>query len=214
MPRCRMPAGSHRWLGLAAATGLVAGCLGCGGAKVLLDWHEPAFTGPALDTVLVVALKSDAARRRIWEDAFVTSLRSGGTEATPSYRLFPDALPDTAAVVGAVRIQKLAGVLVIHRVNTARVTQTVPVGSTHEPAAVVHDPFYGAYSTVYREVQQWDTVDTGQVVRDQVDVWDLRASPRHLYRGYTERTNPESPQALAEELSRLLVPRLRDRHVF
>ena len=205
--RCRPRAGI-------AVAGLLLGALGCGSSKILMDWREPAFAGPPLHKVLVVAVKNDPARRRIWEDAFVSALAGYGAAATSSYRLFPDALPDTAAVVAAVREQHFEGIIVTHRVNTEQVTRTIPGGTTSGPGTVVHDPFYGAYATVYREVNAPDLVETDELVRDRTDVWELRGPARLLYQGYTESTNPESATAIAGELTRLVVPRWRTGHIF
>lgn len=210
----RTPAGLRRWCARAAAAGALLTALGCGSSKIILDWREPSFAGPPLRKVLVVAVKSDPTRRRIWEDAFVNALTPSGAEATPSYRLFPDALPDTAAVVAAVRQHHFEGVVVTHRVNTATVTRTIPGGRVMEPVGTFHDPFYGSYDTAYREVHAPDLLETDKVVRDRTDVWDSRGRARIVYQGYTESTNPVSATALSKDISRLVVPRLRDRHIF
>lgn len=207
------PLGPRRRLAGIAAGAALLGALGCGSSKIILDWREPAFAGPPLGKVLVVAVKSDPARRRIWEDAFVRALAPSGAAATPSYRLFPDALPDTAAIVAVVRQQHFDGVLVTHRVNTASVNRAIPGGTLLEPSGVEHDPFRGTYDTVYREVNAPDLVETDTVVRDRTDVWEVRGRGRIVYQGYTESTNPESATTLSEEVSKLLGPRLRKRHI-
>ncbi len=198
---------------LAAACGLVV-APGCGGSQILLDWHEPSFSGPPLRKVLVVAVKNDPTRRRIWEDTLSRALAGTGAEAVASYRLFPDALPDTAAVVATVRAQHFDGLLVTHRVNTEQVNRVIPGGTTLEATGVVHDPFYGSYDTVYRQVDAPDLVETDQIVRDRTDLWEVRGTGRLVYQGYTESTNPESATELSRELTQLVVPRLRKAHLF
>jgi hypothetical protein len=105
-------------------------------------------------------------------------------------------------------------VLVTHRVNTAQVTRTIPGGTTYEPAGLVLDPFYGSYDTVYRAVSAPDSLEKVKVVRNRTDVWELRGRGRLVYQGYTESTNPTAAAAQSDEVSRLLVPRLRKRHIF
>jgi hypothetical protein len=116
--------------------------------------------------------------------------------------------------VTAVRAQHFEGIVVTHRVNTEQVTRTIPGGTTFEPAGVVHDPFYGSYDTVYREVSAPDLVATDQVVRDRTEVWELRGKARLVYRGYTECTNPTSATEISKDLTQIVVPRLCKAHIF
>jgi len=62
--------------------------------------------------MLVISAGKNPVKRRIWEDAFSVELAKHNVEATPSYRLFPDAFPDTDQVIQIVRSNGFDGVLV------------------------------------------------------------------------------------------------------
>ena len=65
-----------------------------------------------LKKILVIAVRKDAVWRRIWEDAFVAEFSNDGVKAIASYNLFPNALPDTNQVAGAVQENEFDGILV------------------------------------------------------------------------------------------------------
>ena len=60
-----------------------------------------------LKKMLVISAGKNPVKRRIWEDAFSVELAKHDVEATPSYRLFPDAVPDTDQVIQIVRFEWL-----------------------------------------------------------------------------------------------------------
>src|SRR5258708_5676063 len=77
---------------------------GCGSAGTLSNmWRDPSFESAPMKKVFIIAVRKDPVRRRLWEDGFVTELGKHGVTATPSYKLFPDALPDTAQSIEAIR---------------------------------------------------------------------------------------------------------------
>ena len=58
---------------------------GCAAQSEMTNlWKDPSFTSGPMRNVLVVALRKDPVRRRMWEDAFVDELGARGLSATPS----------------------------------------------------------------------------------------------------------------------------------
>jgi putative lipoprotein len=95
---------------LAGATAAwFSGCASSSGLSNM--WRDPSFESEPMQDVLVVAIKKHATNRRLWEDGLVVELGKYGVNSTPSYRLFPNALPDTAQVVDASRRDRSDSVL-------------------------------------------------------------------------------------------------------
>src|SRR5215212_1741630 len=109
------------FLGLAL---MLAGCAASSGLVNM--WRDPEVPAASLRKVYVVSLRQDAARRRIMEDAFASALNERGVAATPSYRDFPAALPDTVQVAEAVQSGGFDAVLVISGLDTRTVQNYVP----------------------------------------------------------------------------------------
>ena len=68
---------------------------------------------PPLAKMLVITVRKDLTKRRIWEDAFVNELAKHGVAATSSYGLFPDVPPDTNQVIATVKANGFDGILVV-----------------------------------------------------------------------------------------------------
>ncbi|PYM04687.1 MAG: hypothetical protein DMD82_13680 [Candidatus Rokuibacteriota bacterium] len=56
-------------------------------------WKDPTFTSTTIHNVLVVGVRKNPVRRRIWEDAFVKGLGVRGVIATPSYQPYRSDCP-------------------------------------------------------------------------------------------------------------------------
>jgi hypothetical protein len=193
---------------------LLAGCAaailgGCSGSSTQLVnmWRDPTAPATPIHRMLVVAVRNNPVSRRIWEDGFVAALAKHGVEATPSYNLFPNAVPDTDAVVVAVREHDFDGVLVTHRLPTTTQQSYVP-GYTHLEPVWVRGRWYGTYHTYYQEVHEPGYVETDQVVRNQVDVWNTAGDGRLIWSGTTESLNPSSGAEVNAAITKLIVPEL------
>ncbi len=107
--------------------GLAIHIVGCGSSTSLVNmWRDPAFTRGPMNNMLVIAIKKDPIRRRLWEDRFAADMTLRGVTVTPSYRLFPDAIPDTLQVVETVRAHKFDGVLTVRNTGTSTGHQLCP----------------------------------------------------------------------------------------
>jgi hypothetical protein len=189
-----------------AAAAILGGCSGSG-TQLVNMWRDPTASATPLHRVLVVAVRNDPVKRRIWEDGFVAGLAKHGVEATPSYQLFPNAVPDTDAVVGAVREHNFDGVLVTHRLPTTTQQTYVPGYSRLEPVWV-RSRWYGTYHAYWQEVHEPGYVETDQVVRNQVDVWNTADDGRLIWSGTTESINPGSSAEVNSAITKLIVPEL------
>jgi hypothetical protein len=203
------------WLLLATLVGVLGGTFailsltGCGAGTQLTDmWRDPAYDAPPMQDVLVLSMRRNPAMRRAWEDGFVAELGDHRIKATPSYRLFPDQLPDTAQVMASVRDQGFDGVLINYPAGRDVERRYVPGYMTTQPVTY-RSPWSGYYSTRWRSVYEPGYVTDDQLVYNEVQLWDLRSDDDNLvWAGTTETVNPTSSRDVNHEIGEVIVPEL------
>jgi len=198
----------RRWSALLLAC-VVAGALGgCAANTQLVDmWRDPTAAQRPIRKMLVVAFRRDETSRRIWEDGFVTALSKEGVEATPSYTLFQQDVPDTEEIEDAVRDHNFDGVLFAHSIGATTQSTYVP-GYTHYEPVWVRSRWSYNYHSYYAEVHEPGYVATDRIVRHRVDVWNTAADWRLVWSGTTESFNPNSSRDLNRHIAKLIVPEL------
>jgi hypothetical protein len=181
--------------------------LSCAGANLSNMWRDSTFAEAPMRNLLVVALETDAGTRRLWEDGFSAEMMKHGAQVTPSFRLFPDALPDTEQVVEAVRDKGYDGVLVVHRLADETTVTTVPGYATVAPVTR-YDPWANRYRVYYRRVREPGYVETDRYVRHQIDVWTTREGGRLVWTGLGSVVDPSSGDDVRNQVIRRVVPEL------
>jgi len=88
---------------------------GCSTSVLVNQWSDPSYRGPALNKIMVIAVRNDPTRRRVWEDVFIGELSRHGVNATQSYQLFPNAIPDSLQIAGAVAKYAFDGIIITRR---------------------------------------------------------------------------------------------------
>ena len=170
-------------------------------------WKDPQYPKQPWRDVPVVAMKKDPVMRRVWEDGVARQLARRGVEATPSYRQFPDAVPDTQQVVSAVKSHRYDGVLVAHGLHPRTDTRYVSGYVDLQPEDL-YDPWTGIYSTYYRDVYHPGYTETEKIVRYRVQVWSTEGQGRLVWPGTTETIDPTSKQDVNRQVSRPIAPEL------
>jgi hypothetical protein len=190
---------------LAVAAGALAGC--AANTQLVDMWRDPAAPRQPIHRVLVVAVRRDETSRRIWEDGFVAQMNKRGVDATPSYAIFQQGVPDTADIEDAVRDRDFDGVLFTHRLGASTQTTYVPGYTRFEPVWVRNRWSYN-YHTYWAEVHEPGYVETDRVVRYRVDVWNTGSDWRLVWSGTTESFNPNSSRDVNRSIAKLIVPEL------
>ncbi|MGA9121166.1 MAG: hypothetical protein WB699_17505 [Bacteroidota bacterium] len=187
--------------------GVVSLNSGCISSQLTNVWMDPAYTGGPIKTMLVIAVKKNAAARRIWEDALVAELSGHGVSPTPSYKLFPRAIPDTNEVGSAVEQNHIEGVLIVQRLPNQIATYDHP-GSRKSVPVTRYDRLKQSYYTVYKEVYEPGYSDTLKVMRHQIDVWTTTNGGQLIWTGTGESLDPTSREAVRNEITGLIAPEL------
>jgi hypothetical protein len=198
---------------------------GCASSSSLAGiWHDPSYQALPLGKMLVIAVRKDAVKRRMWEDAFTGELAKHGATATSSYSLFPDAPPDTNQIITTVQANGFDGFLVILRLPTERNTNVVQGYTTTERdtrngqySSPYYDPYYGSYwqryNTYFREIDHPGYVDSQTVAIRSIEV-TTTGNGGHLIWSATSRTpDPGSASEVQRGIAGLVLSALAKRNI-
>ena len=182
---------------------------GCAMQSAMTDlWHDPSYTSGPAHNVLVVALRKDPVRRRMWEDAFVHELGARGVTATSSYQLFQEAPPDTQEVIEAVRKNGYDAVLTSIRLPNETTSTYVP-GTVRRETVMMRD-FYGSFHAYWRDVQDPGHTEVDEVRLVETDLWATGRSGRLIWSGTLRTLESVNNRTIEAAVSRDIIPQLEE----
>ncbi len=179
----------------------------CSSSTLVEVWSDPSYHESPLKKILVISIRRDPVQRRIWEDAFVGDLSKHGVEATPSYHLFPDALPDTNQVVETVQKNGFDGILATSLLLAETKTRYVQGYVTTEKLSRYNN-FRKRYESYYHDVLHPGYVDSLIIKRSSIDVWALRNDDRMIWSATSNSPEMNTVQAIQSDIAELVITRL------
>jgi hypothetical protein len=186
------------YAGIAVATGAVTLASGACSTPTTMtnQWRDPTYAAGPMRNMLIVAGKMEPTNRRTVEDAFVTALGNHGVHATPSYVMFPGALPSREEAHSAVLKQGIDGVLVANERGVQETTTMVP--------GAYNGGFWGGY---YGGWGDWSPgyLQTDAYVKFETSVWDANQG-KLVWSAVTETENPTSGKDFLKSLLSSVVP--------
>jgi hypothetical protein len=206
---------------LKAISAAALGCLmsqmyGCASSSLVDIWRDPSFQAPPLGKILVIDVRKDATKRRIWEDAFAGELVKQGVAATSSYSLFPDAPPDTSQIVATVQSNGFDGVLAVLKLPTETNRHYVQ-GYTTTEQNVPYTPYYGSYwdryGTYYREIDHPGYVDSQSVAIRAIDVTTTGNGGKMIWSATSRTPDPASVKDVQRGIVNLVIAELAKRNI-
>jgi len=177
---------------------------GCSTSVLVNQWSDASFRGPALTKILVIAVRKDPARRRVWEDAFIGELARHGVSATQSYRLFPDAPPDSNQLAGAVAEHAFDGIIVTRRLPKEGSGTYVPGYVTKEPETG-YSRRKGEFYTYYHDVEHPGYVDTQVIANRSIDVWTCGGESWMVWSAVSRTPEPATAEAVHRDIVNLVI---------
>jgi hypothetical protein len=198
----------------AVALGII-GCLVvllsfCVSTTLVDKWYDPGFQAPPLTKMLVIAVGKNAAKRRIWEDAFAKGLAEHGVTATQSYSLFAEAPPDTNQVTTSVQANGFDGIVVILKLPTETNTQFIQ-GYTTTEQDLRYSFYWQRYWSVYREIDHPGYVDTQTVAVRTIDVTTTGDHGRLIWSATSRTPDPGSVTDVQGGIADLVISELAQR---
>jgi hypothetical protein len=151
-------------------------------------------------------------QRRIWEEAFSTELAKHNVATTSSYRLFPDAVPDTNQVLQIMQSNGFDGVLITHRLPSETKTQFVEGYQTQELDKRYNGRRYG-FTTYYRNIWHPGYIDSQKVDIRSIDVWATKNEGQMIWSATCETPEPSSIQEVRPEIVKLVISELTKQRI-
>ena len=188
---------------------LVAAALlsSCAASQLGNMWVDRTYKTDGFKNVLVIAVRNDAVRRRMWEDGFASALAQYGVTAKRSYEIWTSGLPDTQSVRNEVRKQGFDGVLINQRPpDTAQLTWVQ--GYSRRESVTRYDPSSGGAYTTWQDVAVPATMDTTKVVNYRTDVWATGEHARMVWSGSSQTTDAFSIALIQYQTESLILPEI------
>ncbi len=190
--------------------GLLAAVLaGCSSSSSLENmWKAPSMSSTPMRKMMVIGITKDQTSRRLWEDRFAYELSRHNVDATPSYKLFQDRLPDSSQAAQAVRANSDDGVLVVRALPSQTSTRFVPGYISTEPTTA-YDPWTQMIYSYDMEIEHPGYQRTENVAREEVQVWSTNGKGQMVWSGVTNTIDPSSPKDIGNQIANVVVPELQ-----
>lgn len=189
---------------------------GCISSTLVNKWTNPSFLDAPLQKILVIAVKKDATRRRIWEDAFTGELNRQGVTATSSYQLFPDTPPDTDQVITAVKDKGFDGIIAILILPTETIKEFYP-GYTAYVQNARYIPYYESYwqryRTYYRIIEHPGFIDSQAVDFRAIDVSTTANGIRLIWSATSRTPDPAEVTDVQKGIVHLVLDELEHQRI-
>ncbi len=180
---------------------------GCASSELIEIWSDSSFQSPSLNKILVISVSKTSVQRRIWEDAFSGELAKHDVAATPSYRLLPDAVPDTNQIIQLVQTNSFDGVLIIRRLPAETKTEYLQ-GYVTKEQDMRFDRRLDRFVTYYRDIEHAGYVDSQKVDIRAIDVWATRNEGQMIWSATSKTPEPNSMEAIRPEIVKLVMSEL------
>jgi hypothetical protein len=163
---------------------------------------------PPLQKVLVISVSKNSVYRHIWEDAFSAEFAKHHVAATPSYHLFPDAVPDTNQVLQIVKSNDFDGILVYRRLPSETNTQ-YRQGFGMSENNMVYNHFNERFVvSYYRDVDYAAYTDSQKVDIRAIDVWATKNEGQRIWSATSKTPEPNSMPEVRPEIIKLVLSEL------
>lgn len=174
---------------------------GCESSRITSVWNDPEYKAGPLKDVLVLSVLKNKTQRRLWEDAFVQALEQKGMKATPSYRLYPNEVPNEKDIPDLFK-DTFDGIVLVQKVNEQNRKYFVPgyYGFGW--------PFHRRYGWMYGSMWDYGYIENERVVQFETSVWEPKQDGNLIFSLVTETHNPTSFKELRKDIMKLVIPKL------
>jgi hypothetical protein len=179
----------------------------CAASQLGNMWVDHTFKTAGMKNVLVIAVRNDPVRRRMWEDGFVSALAEYGVTAKRSYEIWTTSVPDTQAVRDEVRKSGYDGVLINRRPPDTAQLKWVQ-GYSRRESVTRYDANSGAAYTTWQDVAVPPMMDTTTVVNYETDLWTTVDHPRLVWSGQSQTTDAFSLSLIQYQTESLVLPEM------
>ena len=177
---------------------------GCSTSLLVNQWNDTSYRGPGLTNLMIIAVRDNPIKRRVWEDVFSQELAGYGVKSTQSYRLFPNGVPDSDQIAEAVAKNGFEGI-VINRTLPKAVTATYVNGYVSTESETRFSERKQQFRTYYREVAHPGYVDTQKIANHSIDVWTTDANSHMIWSAVSQSAEPEPADDIHHDVAKLVI---------
>ena len=182
--------------------------VGCSSTTLVNIWSDPSFQPPPLKKMIVISVSKDSVYRHIWEEAFSDELTKHDVAATPSYRLFPNAVPDTNQVMQIIQSNGFDGILVYRRLLPETKTK-YKQGFEMSENNIVYDRLHKKFVASYFTDEDYaEHVDSQKVDIRTIDIWTTRNDGQLIWRAMSRTPEPNEVQEVRPKIVKLVMSEL------
>ena len=186
---------------------------GCASSELVDMWSDSSFQSPPLNKMLVISVIKNSVQRRMWEDAFSNELAIHSVAATPSYRLFPDALPDTNQIIQIVQKNVFDGILVYRKLPSETRTH-YRQGFGLSEHNMVYDHFSQRFVvSYYRDTEYAAYTDSQKVDIRVIDVWSTKNEGQIIWSAKSMTPEPNLIQEVRSGIVKLVLSELTKQRI-
>jgi hypothetical protein len=161
---------------------------------------------------LVVAVRNDPIKRRVWEDAFVGELSRHGLKATQSYQIFSNAIPDSNQIEGGVAQYHFDGIIITRRLPKVINTQYVN-GYVSTESETKYSQRRQQFFTYYHDIQHPGYVDTIKIANRTIEVWTTDNNGRMIWSAVSKTAEPATPEDVHRDIVNLVTADLEQKGI-
>ena len=187
----------------------------CSSTKLVQSWHEPSFTGPKIQKVLIMGLFHDPLDRRFFEDEFADKFSTAGVQVVPSYTLIPNPedFDEESEVAAVVQQSGVDAVLIAELISVDKEEKYVPPRVDWVSGPTLYGGgFYGHYYRSYQTVYRPGYTKEDTIARVETSLYTT-ADNKLIWAGKTESMNPDSRRSAIREIARTLTRDMRQRGI-
>lgn len=187
-----------------------------GGAKLIVSWKNPAYTGAKPKRVLVIGMSEDPAIRADFEDDMADALSKDAIEVIPGNHILlrPDSPEmDENYLKGQIRDHKIDAVLVTRLIKVDKSTTYVP-GASYAVPYTYYNSLWGYYGPVWRQVYTPGYLRNDTSVRIETNFYSAGAADSELiWTGTSDSFNPKNAQKVIDGVVKLVAKELKKKDV-
>ena len=186
---------------------------GCASSKLVDIWSDSSFQPPPLKKMIVISVSRDSVYRQIWEEAFSVELAKHDVTATPSYRLFPNAAPDTNQFIQIIQSNGFDGILIYRRLLPETKTK-YKQGFEMSESNMVYDRYNKRFvASYFRDEDYAAHIDSQKIDIRAIDVWTTRNEGQMIWRAKSNTPEPNAIQEVRLEIVKLVMSELTKHRV-
>jgi hypothetical protein len=134
-------------------------------------------------------------------------MSSYGVDVTPSYRIFPDSLPDTGYVHDITKERNFDGIILVGKVSTETV-EGATASTDMSPSTYPLQPWNASYNAYYSREYYPGYPVISENMKDEIRIWATQGAGRMIWTGVGEVEGSEITEDVRRAIVHLIVPEL------